>query len=83
MTGKRVTITKLFDELRAKNLAEYNRPGAEEAREAARLRRQQIIDAEIAAGLRDEDGEPIEEPGADDDLDEEDEYDPDAEPEEF
>jgi hypothetical protein len=82
MTGKRVTLDELFEELRAKNLAEYDDPANAARREADSRRHQERIAAEIASGLRDEDGDLIgtDDPDEDEDLDE---YDPDDDPEEF
>lgn len=81
MKGKAVSVDEIFAELRAKNEAAYWDPAAVAKREAASEARRQRVEAEIAAGLRDEDGWPIEaEP---DEEDEDEERDPDAEPEEF
>jgi hypothetical protein len=83
MTSKRVTLDEIFAELRAKNEASWNDPENARRREEASARRRAQIDAEIAAGLRDEDGELIAAEDADDLDDQDDDYDPDADSEDF
>lgn len=79
----RVTIGELFDELRQRNEAAWNDPAAAARRDAASAEWRARIDAEIAAGIRDEDGEVIEPERDEDEGDEDAEFDPDADPDEF
>ena len=53
----KVTLDELFEELRAKNEAEWHDPKAVARREAMAAEHRARIDAEITAGIRDEDGE--------------------------
>lgn len=58
-TGKRVTMGELFARSAAENEAAWNDPEAVKLREARSAAWNARIDAEIEAGLRDEDGELI------------------------
>lgn len=57
MTGKRVTLSELFAEQAARNKAAWDDPEAVARREARSATYRAQIDAEIAAGIRDADGE--------------------------
>jgi hypothetical protein len=57
MPGERVTISELFDNLRAENEAAWNDPVAVARREARSQFERRRIETEIASGIRDADGE--------------------------